>query len=130
MHKPRNAPTAFNPDKFLAAEAKKKAATASDGRLISLLRVIALGDDFKKALYIQLQKERPEFFGDSSILWKYAEGADVLEGFLKRSLAKEKLKLSDDVFRALYLDFLRGLALRSAKNKSGDAPDSTNEEGA
>ena len=123
MHKPRKTHIAFNPEKFLAHEANKKAEVGR--RLNPLREVIVLADDFKEALYVLLQKERPELFGAGG-LQKYVESIDVLEDFLKRCLAKLKIKVSEQVFDAVYHDFVGGFLLRSSKDITGGESDTQN----
>jgi hypothetical protein len=111
----------LSPEELLAAKAKKKTTSETGRRLLSLRRVIALASDFKQDLFVQLLQERPEFSGSGADVLLYAESAATIECFLKNSLAKEGLQFSDDVFSALYLDFLHYLGARSHGSKP-DAP--------
>jgi hypothetical protein len=123
MRKSRSQSSAFNPEKFLALDAKKKSSKASVQRLISLRRVVVLSASFKAALYASMKKERPELFVERSLLGNPVS-LDVFEGFFRRALAREKLTFSDEIFRALYSDFLRGFYERFSDGKSDG---STNE---
>ena len=118
---PRSPLQALSPKELVAANAKKKALSAIGRRLLSLHRVIALAGDFKQDLFVQLLQERPEFSGHGADVLLYAEFAATIECFLKNSLAKEGLQFSDNVFSALYLDFLHYLGTRSHGSKT-DAP--------
>jgi hypothetical protein len=121
MHKLRTPSQALTPEELFAANEQEKAITANGRRLLSLRRVIALADDFKQELFVQLLQVRPELSGNGGDVLLYGEYSEAIEGFLKSSLDKEGLKFSDDVFSALYLDFLHDLGTRSRQNKP-DAP--------
>ena len=123
MHKLRTPLQALTPEELLAANEKEKAITANGRRLLSLRRVIALADDFKQELFLQLLQERPEFSGNGADVLLYGEYSEAIERFLKSSLDKEGLKFSDDVFSALYLDFLHELGMRSRQSKHDTPPE-------
>jgi len=119
MNKLRSTPLSFNPEKFLAADSKKKATSAASRRQISQRRVIALGAGFKEALFLRLEKERPELFCGGADFRKFVEGASAIEAFLRSAIAREGLKVNDDIFSALHFDFLHDLGLRSGARKAG-----------
>src|ERR1700712_4634657 len=123
MHELRTSVQALTLEDLLAANEKEKAITANGRRLLSLRRVIALADDFKQELFIQLLRERTEFSGNGADVLLYGEYSEAIESFLKSSLDKEGLKFSDDVFSALHLDFLHDLGMRSRRIKPDAPPD-------
>ena len=127
MRKSHSTLHSFNPEKILAADAKKKIISATSGRQIALRRVIALGDGFKKTLFLRLEKEQPELFWGGENLRKYAEAAGAIEEFLRSSIAREGLKFSDDMFSALHFNFLHELGKRSGDRKSDGADAFSNE---
>ena len=104
----RNSDLAFNPEKFLEADAKKSAA-ACRPRFNFLRQFIVLTDHYKAKLYARLEKEHPDDFYPGMDLLKKPVPLDELEGFLKACFAEDRLDLSDDVFGMLYLDFINGL---------------------
>jgi hypothetical protein len=113
MHKRRHASSAFNPEKFLAADLKKKAAEGSHAATVSIgPPLIVLADYYKDTLGARLRQERPELLiGELDFAKSPALVAEIAE-FLKRSFAKDKLKVSTEIFGMLLLDFLRELSQR------------------
>ena len=109
---------AFNPEKFLAADAKKNGAGVFTTKSMPLRPVIQLTVEFKRGIYQQLEQKRPGLFRDDADFKMYFEASAFVEDFLRKALAKERLKVREEVFRVLYLDFLGGLPARLFKNSS------------
>jgi hypothetical protein len=107
---------AFNPEKFLAADAKKNGAGVFTTKSMPLRPVIQLTVEFKRGIYQQLEQKRPGLFRDDADFKMYFEASVFVEDFLRKALARERLKVREEVFRVLYLDFLGGLPARLFKN--------------
>jgi hypothetical protein len=107
MRKSRRDSTAFNPGKVLAKGAPKKPSMASVQRMTSLCRAVVMEEGLKKMLYAEFEKENPEVFLRGAIIGS-EENLELAEDFIRRAFARKKLTFSDEIFAALFLDFLRG----------------------
>jgi hypothetical protein len=93
----------FNPEKFLAAEEKKK-------RRVFVPAGIVLAEDYKKHLYQQMDEAGIGF----------ESGSRLDREFLKAALAKYRIKLGEQVFEMLLQDLRLGLIRRHLGGKPGD----------
>jgi hypothetical protein len=112
MSKRRNSPLVFDPEKFLAADAKKKAKFEITVEAAVAASIIVLASDYKEKLYAHFEKDQPEL--SSEILDPKKHAVILCSGaeFLRRSLAKEKVKVPGAIFGMLHSDFVDGMFKR------------------
>jgi hypothetical protein len=118
----RSSQQVFNPEKFLAADAKKKAKVEVTAKVFLGPSLLVLAFDYKERLFTQFEKDYPDILSDISDPGKHAIYVESVIGFLRRSLAKEKLKISDSVFGMLLRDFISGFEKRHGWEKLGEVP--------
>ena len=104
---------AFNPEKFLAQETKKRLETRM-GRN-PLRRFIVLSSSFKEKIYRVLISQHTN--------WKTWSFGDI-EAFFLSELREVKIRVGKDVFGMLLQDFWEYIADRSIERSKPGAPTS------
>jgi len=68
--------------------------------------LICLSDSYRSRLYDQLEAAHPEAFNDDEDPESMARAANAMNTFLREQLKKERVEVSEEVFKMLYCDFI------------------------
>lgn len=123
MRKRRAPSQDFNPEKFLAKEAKQ-ANEQADPRRYLFRRFVVLEPEFRGELVDAFLREHPQAFDDAA---SFGEEAALhrVRTFLRRALRKKQLRVGEEMLGMLLFDFFLGLGervSRDAEESQSDLP--------
>lgn len=123
MRKRRTLPPDFNPEKFLAHDAKKHTpALALKSKLAHLAfqRLIVFEPEFRTTLLDRFAQEHPRTF-DPAAGFQEDERVELVRTFLQRALREKKSRLGGTMLDLLIFDFFHGMGERLWQQRQGES---------